>query len=207
MQKDMLGIVVRKLVTLQGSVLGVVCDLLEKLADPEWVSATKQFLRKENPWGEIPKLLSEVASGIKVPGADRFVAKDHIKAANVGWMGDEFKEYFLNNVEENVPEAILSVHRLERASLDAPIMTELGARKQVFLAQFFELLERQARGEWGLLMTNGLANIAYIVGSDGNFWAVSASWRGVYRVWGVKAHSVGYSFSWGGGDQVLSRDS
>jgi hypothetical protein len=50
MSKDMLGIAVRKLVTLPGHVLGLVCDLLEKLSDPEWVEATKRFLRKENPW-------------------------------------------------------------------------------------------------------------------------------------------------------------
>lgn len=45
MSKDMLGIAVRKLVTLPSQTLGVVCDLLEKLADPEWVEATKRFLR------------------------------------------------------------------------------------------------------------------------------------------------------------------
>jgi hypothetical protein len=48
--KDMLGVAVRKLVTLPGAVLGIVCDLLEKCSDPEWVEATKRFLRKEEPW-------------------------------------------------------------------------------------------------------------------------------------------------------------
>lgn len=51
MSKDMLGIAVRKLVTLPPQTLGIVCDHLGKLADPEWVEATKKFLRKENPWG------------------------------------------------------------------------------------------------------------------------------------------------------------
>ncbi|MBI4120113.1 MAG: hypothetical protein HY454_01475 [Parcubacteria group bacterium] len=41
----------RQLVTLPESTLGIVCDHLAKLADPEWVEATKKFLRKENPWG------------------------------------------------------------------------------------------------------------------------------------------------------------
>ena len=48
--KDMLGVAVRKLVTLPAATLGLVCDLLEKFADPEWVEAAKRFLRKENPW-------------------------------------------------------------------------------------------------------------------------------------------------------------
>ena len=52
MSKDMLGIAIRKLVTLPNNVLGIVCDLLEKLIDPEWVMALKKFLRKENPWPE-----------------------------------------------------------------------------------------------------------------------------------------------------------
>jgi len=50
MSKDMLGIAVRKLVTLPEGVLGTVCDLLEKLSDPDWILALKRFLRKENPW-------------------------------------------------------------------------------------------------------------------------------------------------------------
>ncbi len=47
----MLGTAVRMLVTLPANVLGIVCDHLGKLSDPEWVEATKKFLRKENPWG------------------------------------------------------------------------------------------------------------------------------------------------------------
>tara|TARA_Y100000310_G_scaffold31967_1_gene30312 strand:+ start:22595 stop:23299 length:705 start_codon:yes stop_codon:yes gene_type:complete len=50
MSKDMLGVAVRKLVTLPDSTLGTVCDHLEKMADPEWVEATKKFLRKEEAW-------------------------------------------------------------------------------------------------------------------------------------------------------------
>jgi len=50
MSKDMLGIAVRKLVTLPSPMLGIVCDHLDKLADPVWVNATKKFLRKEEAW-------------------------------------------------------------------------------------------------------------------------------------------------------------
>ena len=46
----MLGVAVRKLVTLPAQVLGIVCDLLEKFSDPEWVEAAKRFLRKEESW-------------------------------------------------------------------------------------------------------------------------------------------------------------
>jgi len=52
-QKDMLGTAVRKLVTLPASELGVVCDFLEKMADSDWVEATKRFIRKEEVWSMI----------------------------------------------------------------------------------------------------------------------------------------------------------
>ena len=57
MSKDMLGIAVRKLVTLPIQILGIVCDLLEKLSDPEWVEALRKFLRKQNPWPEVWKTI------------------------------------------------------------------------------------------------------------------------------------------------------
>ena len=50
MSKDMLGVAVQKLVVLPSEALGLVCDFLEKMSDPEWVVAGKKFLRKENPW-------------------------------------------------------------------------------------------------------------------------------------------------------------
>jgi len=202
----MLSVAVRKLVTLQDSVLGSVCDLLEKLGDPEWISALKKFLRKENPWGETTKLLSRVAS-VEVAGSKRFVAKDHIQAANIGWMSDNFKKLFLNFVEDNVEGGSITIHRLEYASLDVPILTELGDRAQISLIHLFELLKKQSKGESGPLLTNGCANIAYIIGSDSNLWAVNVSWDGARRCWGISAHSVGDPHRWRGGDQVLSRDS
>lgn len=142
-----------------------------------------------------------------VKGAKRFVAKDHLRAASVGWMGDNFKQFFLNLVEENVGEGTINVHRLEKASLNASIMTELGKRKQIWLTHFFELVEEQSKGEKGLLLTDGSAIIAYIIGSDGNFWAVCARWLGASRCWSLGASSVGGPYRWRGAPCVLSRDS
>lgn len=206
MSKDMLGITVRKLVTLPPQLLGIVCDLLEKLADSEWVEATKKFLRKENPWGEPASLLKRV-SAVTVAGAKRFCAKDHLKEANVGWTSPNFQKLFQEKVEENVPEAALVAHHLERDSLDAPIMAKLGDRAVIQLAHFFELLKKQSKGEDGTLLVNGRANIAYILGSDGNVWAVDAYWPADNGDWRVHASSVGNPRRWAAGYQVLSRDS
>lgn len=50
MSNDMLGTLVRKLVTLPSEMLGSLCDLLQKLEDETWRSAFKRFLRKEPCW-------------------------------------------------------------------------------------------------------------------------------------------------------------
>jgi len=154
----------------------------------------------------INDLLEKIAT-VSVPGVDKFVAKEHIKSANIGWMGDKFKKLFLNKVEEGVKDIVARVDRLKRASCDGPIRAQLGDRGEVSLAHFFWLIEQQPKGENGKLLTNGYANIAYIRGIDNNLWAVSAFWHSDGGDWDVDAHSVGRPDWWRGGHQVLSRDS
>ena len=88
----------------------------------------------------VTNLLKQIMT-VKAAGAAKFVAEDHLKSANVGWTGDNFKKLFLKKMEENVGDAAIAIDRLERASKDAPIMTELGARAEIKLAHFFGLLE------------------------------------------------------------------
>lgn len=151
-------------------------------------------------------LLKQVAK-ISVSGVKRFCAQDHLKQANVGWMGDNFKGLFLDKVEEDVGAGTIAVHCLEKTSLDAPIMAELGERAELQLAHFFELLKAQSKREEGNLLVNGYVNIAYIRGTDGNLWAMSARWRSGRGCWRVRAGSVGGPDGWADGGRVLSRDS
>ncbi|MCX6760056.1 MAG: hypothetical protein NTW46_01795, partial [Candidatus Nealsonbacteria bacterium] len=139
--------------------LGQVEAIVNKLGGMEGV---QRFLRGELTLKE-PDLLKQVET-VAVKGAERFVAKDHLKEANVGWTSDNFQKLFLDKVEESVKDAAIAVHRLERDSLDAPILAELGNRAETKLAYLFELLEKQSKGEKGTLLTNGYANIAYIKG-------------------------------------------
>lgn len=153
------------------------------------------------------KLLVKVAE-VQVVALSRFCAKDYLKSCNVGWTGDNFRKLFLGDVEENVADTTVAIHRLEQASLDPPIMAQLADRAELKLTHFFELLKKQSKGESGVLLTNGYANVAYIKGNDGNLWAVSACWRsycGYY--WNVEANSVGDPYRWDDGYQILSRDS
>lgn len=144
---------------------------------------------------------------VSVKATEKFVAsKDAHARANVGYTGSNFNKFFLDLVEENVGDASIDIHVLGRDSLGAQVMAELGSRAKIKLAHLFELLEQQAKGEAGPLLVNGSANVAYIVGKDGNVWAVDACWRGA-DCWHVNADSVGAQGSQYAGHQVLSCDS
>ena len=155
---------------------------------------------------KVAELLRKLTA-TKVSGTNKFVASKHLKQANVGWTNDNFNKLFLKKVEENVGDVTIGVHHLEKTSLSIPIMAELGDRAEIQLAHFFKLLKAQSKGQDGLLPTNGYATIAYIKGSDGNFWAVLANWHSDHGYWFVDACSVVYPYRWARGNQVLSRDS
>lgn len=81
MSSDMLGTIVRKLVTLSVETHGVVVDLLVKLEDPEWLAATKRFLRKENPWPEMSAAASQEPLWRRVEGCPNAI---EVNFANSG---------------------------------------------------------------------------------------------------------------------------
>lgn len=156
---------------------------------------------------EVPPVLKPVAKGIPVAGAKRFVAKESFTRENGFYLWDTFRQYFLDKVEENVKDATVAVHRLEKMSLDDAIREELGhEREEIALTHFFDLLRKQSEGQDRHLLTNGYANIAYIRDKDGNLWAVGASWRAGYRDWLVLTYSVDGPSGWRVGYQVLSSD-
>lgn len=104
MSKDMLGIAVRKLVTLPSHTLGLVCDHLDKLADPEWVKATKLFLRKEQGWsGEpAPKFTLLVDLGI-ITVPDDYDHATHLASFKAMYRNDETKSFYYYN--EHITDA------------------------------------------------------------------------------------------------------
>jgi hypothetical protein len=151
-------------------------------------------------------ILKRVADTIKLPAHKRFVAEKHFVHDQGFYLWEDFGKNFLDEVEENVPATTLAVYQLQKNALDAQIRKELGQDHEVFLAHFFDLLQKQSKGEEGILLTNGAANIAYIRGKKGVLWAVSALWGSDGRCWVVGAISVENSSDWGGGRQVVSRD-
>ena len=189
---------------MSGQLNALVKNLMAQMAIDDASEAVRRVNAGEWVVRMATGLLRQITT-VPVGGVMRFCAKDHLKSANVGWMGDNFKRLFLNKVEENVGDVVLAVHCLERESNNALIQTELGARAEIQLAHSFKLLENQC--EHLLVNGNANANIAYIKGSDGNFWAVSARWLLGDRFWGLHANSVEDPSKWSAGSHVLSRDS
>lgn len=147
-------------------------------------------------------------TSVAFPGnSEPFVVKDRFKvdmsrksAVKISYLGDDFRSWFM---EQTVPAQAghsLSVSQLTKASLDEPIMTELGRVFETDLAAVYHLMKQQPNGEEGVLLTSGYANIFYVNGR-----AVRVRWFG--DGWYVGADSVDVPGRWWEGDQVFSRNS
>lgn len=186
-------------------VTGPVNDLLTKLAGDDgadWLKGLKKFLRKENPWKPLKAIKSkllELVSDTEITGLDVFHAvgcftKNNMDGVKFWYFGDNFQEHFLKKVEEGVEPATIKIYRLKEDSLDLPIIAALGDNHETKLLHLWELLKKQPKGEDGVLLTNGYANIFYIRAINGTLWAVHAYWGG--GGWSVYAHSVGDPDGW-----------
>lgn len=96
-----------------------------------------------------------------------FVAQNKFRigetdGVKIGWLGENFKKNFLSVVEVGVAGVTLRIHRLEKDSLDAPILEELGETMETALARMWGLLKKQGHGQKGALLVNGYANIFYL---------------------------------------------
>lgn len=215
MSEDMLSkILVRELP-------GLMRDFMKKVLGEngqEWIEAFKRFLKKQNPWAEITKPKSnllEFVTEVTLPVIATFSTKDHFKVGEVdgvkiGWLGENFQKHFLagdGKVETNVAEATLRIYRLKKWSVDGPVIAELGGEEvaETTLAQIFEMMKAQGKGQKGNLLTNGYANIFYIRDVNGILWAVDCNWGTSRGDWDVSAYSVASPYGWGADGRVVSR--
>lgn len=152
-------------------------------------------------------LLESIGATVVAP-VKEFMAKDFFKlgtsaGVTIAYLGDNFKENFLKKVERDIAGTTLKSFRLKEASLDQPIITELGPKHETTLAHLWELLKAQPNGKPGTLLTNGCANIFYIRDTEGILWAVGAGWRS--GGWYVYACSVEAQNGWNAVSRVFGR--
>jgi len=169
--------------------------------------------RREQP---APTLLKAITT-VTLPAIPSFDAGAHFvvtpdkarKKAElvIGWIGDNAKRLVKGFVEPEVAEATLRVHTLTKASVDGPIIAELGGEEVITTTwgQMHKMMWRQGRGQQGTLLTNGYANIFYIRCSDGAVWAVGCHWLSVCGDWDVGAYPITFPYWWNVGYLIVSR--
>ncbi len=173
--------------------------------------ALDRFLRDELVVVEPPPTRRlKFRDTIDCPKIERFIAKDNFSQGMVNGVkffgfGDTFKKLFFPKVETNIAEATLRSHELLSNSKDLGILREIEEGKEVItLAHLHYLLTLQGEGQKeGVLLTNGYNNIFYIIGNDGNLWAVFASWHD--GGWRLSADPVEGPCGWDAGSRVFSR--
>jgi len=115
----------------------------------------------------------------------------------VKWMSKDFKTQFVGLVVEAVDAGVLSISKLEKNSLDTPILSELGVNADTTVLHFAELLHQNRK--------SSEVFIGYLRGCDGNLSAVYAFWDTDRGGWYVHARSVTRPHEWCAGRQVVSR--
>jgi len=174
-----------------------------------WEEELKKFLRKEPCW---PRELLVAWLGMTATSATtkKFVADDNFKLKKDGglcsYLGDNFKTWFGDKMEDLLGEQTLRYGKLRKSSLDAPIIAELGgeAKAETTLVEVFDLMSKQANGEEGVLLVDGRANIFYVRDKNGVLRAVYVLWND--DGWHVNAYSVESPYTWHEGYQVFSRN-
>ena len=184
--------------SIDGSALkGPLGELMDQCSGPNGEARFEEFKRWLKRVGNLLQHLRDVALGPlgQFVAAEKFT-KDNTEVKFYEF-GSNFKKLFSDLVEAPIAAATVSVSKLLKNSLDVPIRTELGDGHVITLGQFYEMLK--------VLPKDGTWFIAYIVGNDGNVWAVYACWDSFRDGWRVYAYSVGFRGEWDAGGQVLSR--
>jgi len=143
-------------------------------------------------------ILAFLRTQLIAPLAAITASEEYFGEVEVKWMGDNFKAQFLGLELPCTERAEMKVAKLEKSSLDALILAELGDKAEITVSQFREFLGCNcASPEWFIF---------YLRGKDGNLWAVLASWSAGGGGWRVEALSVADPDGWLADGRVVSRN-
>ncbi len=218
MSKDILGLLVRALVTVPEDRLGLVKDLVFKLSrsdGAQWERELKHLLRKEPCWvtpNPELKLLKFVSSQDIPARFANFVVKEnfvcdirpraHIK---ISALGANFRKRFLDGagkIELPIERHKLHCYDLSQCSIDSQIVGELGGDEKVETA-LLEILYLIAGTDGGILDKQKV-HVFYVRDTAGELCAVRVVWIGLG--WSINSSSVVRHGTWKEGSQVYTRN-
>jgi hypothetical protein len=182
---------------------------MNKILSGEWIVGEPTKVAKAKSGAStkvLAGLLELTGEPTKMSAIERFVARDKFVVNRQGelpisYLGDNFRNNFLDVVEENVPACTLKQRKLLKASVDTPILNALGdkdlakiEKARSALAHTFDYLKTDDRSKW---------YIFYVADAKGIVWAVSAYWDG--DGWYVGADPVSDPDQWRAFNHVVSR--
>jgi len=166
-------------------------------------------------WKERKNEILELVGSTRITATtERFVVTEHFQVntgantlVKISWIGDNFRNWFLDLVEEPIDESVLDYYLLKESSLDVTIIKALGGelKAETKLTHVFALMKLQRSGEKGALLNNGYPNVFYVRDSKNVLRAVAVYgyWDGLH----VHADSVSHPRGWGDGGRVFSSNS
>jgi len=162
------------------------------------------------------KKLLEIVGRVLLPAIGNFTAQDRFKwfcwqneEARIVSYNDGFRDFFLayrgGVVETDIAETYLRVRKFTHWASSEQVIAEIGEEVvETSLAQMFELMKAQGRGQQGILLTNIHKNIFLIRSADGILREVCCYWHDGWcgGGWMVAAGSIWSE--WDHRDQVIS---
>lgn len=151
------------------------------------------------------KTISLEATTGQFTAKDRFILGMDPGRVMISYIEGGFPKWFLQKVEEPVAASTLRFYELQRDAPDDSILAELGGEKKVetTLSEVWALMERQRRGEDGILAINGWGNIFYIRDASSTLREVAIHW--CEGGWFVEANRLRGEAWWPVRDRVFTR--
>jgi hypothetical protein len=178
--KDMLSVLIRKIVNLPLEMLGVLCDLSDKLsgeAGQEWFAELEIFLRKENCWtGVVAKPILRLISGdysLTIDAVDGTESLADAKDVFTGLIDPEFKNCGADEIGNPTTETPVDVHEDIKDATFSQMFGELNTdvRKLCFTQAQIKNFVKKHRN-W--LRADGYATF-FLFESKGNFFVASVA--------------------------------
>lgn len=213
MSIDMLGGLIQKL---RGECIPTLTSLIEKLAGRRWrrtLRELKKFVREEPCWVSLVDAtkFTFVASATTTIAAIRtlsvaafattaedtaspFGLRDLLVALK-SWATKRFRVQGYD-----LHEGMIFAEMIEAAGGEGEIRSKhLFTRDQIRV-----IVDRQAKGEVGLLYVNGRTNFFFTLAEDGTSLAVvRVGWLAHYGFWGVWSDSASYGSHWPAGNRLF----
>ncbi|MFH1820540.1 MAG: hypothetical protein ABH805_01350 [Candidatus Nealsonbacteria bacterium] len=198
MAKDMLGVLIRKIVDLSLGTLNVIYDLVEKLsgeAGQEWFAELKKFLRKENCWTGVINKFLKLISGDEILSLDAVDGTETLANAKdvFNYIDSDLKNWGVDEEGPSTEKTIVDVYEMVKDATFSQMFGELNVdMRKLCLTQHQIKKFVEKHRKW--LRTDGYGTF-FLFESKGNFF-VAFTFVTSFGELGVRVNQFEYSDVW-----------